>query len=152
MRIGFTGTRRGMTDAQRSSFQKHLLLGLPRTPTELRHGSCEGADVQAARFARSVFDEWRKRFGSTSMIRIIALPGPDDDPHREVSGVDDEVLPGKTHFARNRDIVNASDLVIGCPGEATWQKRGGTFFTMDYAIKKGKPLVIIWPDGTVEWR
>jgi hypothetical protein len=152
MKIGFTGTRNGMTDAQRSKFQELVLLGLSDTPTEFRHGSCKGCDVQAARYLRSIFNEWHERFGSIATIRIVALPGPDGDPCQEISGVDDETLPGKTHFARNRDIVNASDLVIGCPPSDGWMNTGGTFYTLDYAIKKGKPTWVIWPDGRVEKR
>jgi hypothetical protein len=83
---------------------------------------------------------------------IFSHPGPSGDPHIEDSGVDDEVLPGKTHFARNRNIVNASDLIVGCPGVNTWQHFGGTFYTINYAIRQKKSVRIIWPDGRVEER
>ena len=144
MKIGFTGTRLGMTDAQHKKLAYQLMYVVGNAPHEFRHGGCQGADVQAARTIRNCYD--------LGMVRIVCHPGPEGDSFQESSGVDDEELPGKTHFARNRDIVDASDLVVGCPGVATWNERGGTFYTMKYAIKKGKPLVIVWPNGEVEKR
>lgn len=139
MKVGFTGTRNGMTSKQREAFAS---IKESARWIEFHHGGCQGADVQAARIVDSFVDD----------AKIVCHPGPDDDPCRTDSGVDDEVLAGKTHFARNRDIVNGCDVLIGCPGVATWQQRGGTFFTMDYAIKHGKPVKVIWPDGRVEDR
>jgi hypothetical protein len=135
--IGVTATRHGLTDPQLNRIGEIAVALKPKT---LRHGSCRGGDVEIARLLRKLIPA----------IMIIAHPGPDGDPFREDSGVDDEVLPGKTHFARNRDIVNLSDTVLGAPLQIEWQPRGGTWYTLDFARKTGKPTWIVWPDG-MDW-
>lgn len=136
MIIGFSGTRHGMNDVQRALFE-----GLIKEPTEFHHGSCRGSDIQAARIVRSLF---------RNHIPIICHPGPDGDGNREDSGVDDEKRPPRSHLARNRDIVNACDLLIACPFENEEQARGGTWYTINFAKKTGKKVTIIFPDGGVE--
>lgn len=138
MKLGFTGTRKGMTDAQRSAFGQWLY---GRTIAAFHHGSCQGADVQAARV---VHEE------SRTCPVIICHPGPDGDPHKACSGVDSEIRPPKTHFARNRDIVDETDCLVAAPCDMTEQPRGGTWYTVNYARKQGKSVAIIWPDGRVE--
>lgn len=136
--VSFTGTRHGMTVRQ-----KHTFYGLvihwdvvPEAVT-FHHGSCMGADVEAANIANSHADF------------IHAHPGPDGDMCRELSGVDDHTEEGKTHFARNRDMVNLCQLLIACPCDHTEQKRGGTWYTVDYARKHDKRVKIIWPNGKI---
>ncbi len=136
--IGFTGTRHGMTDLQAVMFE-----GLCSGIDVFRHGSCKGSDVQAARIVRRTH---------IKPVHIIAHPGPEVDDCRELSGVDNEVLPGKTHFARNRDIVFYSDHIIATPADMEEQKFGGTWYTIKYAVKMDKPVTIIWPDGSLEAR
>ena len=136
MIVGFTGTRNGMTDEQIAIFE-----GLIPRPASFHHGSCKGADVQAARIVRKLFRDH---------IPIIAHPGPDGDSNREDSGVDDEKCPPRSHLARNRDIVNLCDLLIACPFESEEQPRGGTWYTIRYARNRGVNVTIIYPDGGIE--
>lgn len=135
MKIGFTGTRKGMSEYQLAVFE-----GLLEKMESFHHGSCQGADVEAARIVYSTFLE---------PPEIICHPGPNDDEHQELSGVDTKRKEPKTHFARNRDIVNETDKLIACPCDMTEQKRGGTWYTIRYAKKQGKPVTIIWPDGSI---
>lgn len=146
MDIAVTGTRYGMTDAQRGALGAVLTFDIPNNaPFFLfRHGSCKGVDVETARLVRYIHGPG---------VKIIAHPGPDSlDEWVEDSGVDDEVLPGKTHFARNRDIVRLVDLLIGFPGIDRLTPFEGTFYAISFAVKEGKPVKIIWPNGTVEDR
>lgn len=136
MKLGFTGTSKGMTDLQAT-----MLEGLLPILESFHHGSCKGSDVEAARLVRKTFKVHKT---------IIAYPGPDNDPSNEISGVDDIVKPPKTHFARNRDIVNDTDELIATPAEMVEQETGGTWYTIRYAIKMGKLVTIIWPDGGLE--
>ncbi len=142
IRLGFTGTRRGCTSQQLAAL-KSLLL--EHEPSEFHHGLCEGADAQAHTMTRTLFGR---------QVRIIGHPGPADDPYQIVSLYEDcdELLPHKGHFARNRDIVAACDVLLGTPGEMTHQSRGGTWMTIDHAVKAGRPVRVIYPDGTVEDR
>ena len=125
MKVGFTGTRYGMSERQKEAFR----IGLESvTLYEFHHGSCQGADVEAARIVREVKPD----------CLIVAHPGPDGDPHRELSGVDDVTTAPKTHFARNRDIVNQTDMLAATPLQDEPQSRGGTWYTIGYAQKSGK--------------
>lgn len=132
--IGFTGTRYGMTDLQAAVFE-----GLLGDVKAFHHGSCKGADVEAAHIAHKAFP----------LARIVCHPGPDGDEHQVNSGVDHERWTPKTHFARNRDIVAACDEMIACPKEMQEQQYGGTWFTVRYARKIGKQVTVIWPDGSI---
>lgn len=134
MKVGFTGTRHGMSEMQSRSLGS-LLLQLE--PTEFHHGSCMGSDVAAAKMVRSLFPKcW-----------IVAHPGPDGDSCRRVSGVDNETLPGMNHHARNRDIVFACDVLVGTPQEDEPQPRGGTWYTLGFGDDARKTPVVIWGDG-----
>jgi hypothetical protein len=134
MNVGFTGTRHGMTDAQAAVFEGYL-----SAVGQFHHGSCRGADVQAARIVR------RSCVGPT----IVCHPGPEGDQYSEDSGVDDVFRNPLTHFARNRNIVDETDELIACPCDMTEQPRGGTWYTVNYARKNGKKVTIIWPDGSI---
>lgn len=131
MIIGFTGTRRGMTDAQKKTVEESLIK---LKPDAVGHGDCIGADAE--------FGEMARRLG----IKVIVHP-PVDETHRAFSHAD-EVLPAKTHFARNRDIVQNCNLLLGAPAEFIEQPLGGTWYTLRYAVKYGTPVEIIWPDGS----
>lgn len=50
---------------------------------------------------------------------------------------------------RNQAIVDESEFMIAAPLEFTEQKRGGTWATVRMTRKAGKPLTIVWRDGTV---
>jgi hypothetical protein len=142
--IGFTGTRHGMTEAQKravgaflaSSFElDSFLMG--------RHGDCVGADAE--------FHDMVKALGDPACVTIHP---PVDEALRAFKAGDfkgnDTLLPPKTHFARNRDIVDKSDFLLATPRDSSEQQFGGTWYTVNYARKKGKPVVIFWPDGSLE--
>lgn len=146
MKLGVTASRRGLTDAQKKT-ARELIAGL-QDLTEMHHGCCVGGDCELADITLIV----------NSDTQIIAHPGQSarsgdnewlDQPHL---GAADEVRPTKTHFARNRDIVNETDLLVACPGEKwDWPevpKHGGTAYTVWYATHNNRPVWVIYPDGT----
>ena len=134
-KIGITGTRSGGTLPQLGSLANLLQGIVTRESTiELHHGDCEGVDVQAAIFA------------SKMGIHTVCHP-PVDESHR-ANHESDTILPQQTHFARNRNIVDTCDLLIVIPYQDEWQSLGGTWYTHDYAIKKGVPVMIIQINGT----
>lgn len=130
--IGFTGTKIGMTQEQKDSFKSYLHT----TPAfEFHHGNCVGADADASNIAFNAgFD-------------IIAHPGDSPRFYSNVP-VQQEMLESKPNLSRNKDIVSACDVLVATPGgpEIT---RSGTWATIRYARKAHKPIVIIWPDGSI---
>ena len=137
MRVGFTGTREGMTDNQRSAFG---LWVYARGIAEFHHGACLGADEHAVAI---VDDE------AVPHPRIVAHPG-DWGPMVSTSAtaVSAEVRACRPHLERNRTIVDSCDLLTACP-RGPEEQRSGTWATIRYARKVGRKIVIFWPDGEV---
>jgi hypothetical protein len=134
--VGFTGTRQGMTGAQRRSFVR-LIKEL--NPEEFHHGDCVGADDQAAVIVDDLCPDCD-----------IHMHPPVDNAHRAMNQLAEVIYEPKTHFARNRDIVNACGVLIGISLLPQRQANGGTWYTIAYAEKKGRTVYVIWPDGTEE--
>lgn len=130
--VGFTGTRMGMTAAQMSTFAR---LRTELQLTVFHHGDCVGADAEAHDLV----------VGGGSPVEVHVHP-PVDDTHRAWKKGDVEHKP-LTHFARNRAIVIASDVLMAASASPERLTRGGAWYTIDYARKLGKPVVILWPDG-----
>ena len=137
--VGYTGTRHGMSPAQLDHVIR-LVTGLYKLDElTAHHGDCVGGDNE--------FHDVMTRFA-----RAIVIHAPvdranraycDRDQPRGDNRHDTIVMPAKTHFARNRDIVIASSIMIAAPYEPIYQTRGGTWYTVDYARKMGKPLALV---------
>ncbi len=123
-----------MTPQQKEAFVR-LVVDLQ--PTDFHHGDCVGADDEAATIA------------DANGAYVVCHP-PIENKLRAFNPCSLNVRPAKTHFARNRDIVNETDLLIATPCEDKQQAFGGTWRTITYAMKVGKPVKVIWPDGRVE--
>jgi hypothetical protein len=131
--IGFTGTQRGATEAQSETLLSALIGFREAGVLWMENGDCIGADDDAGRV-------WRILGGKVS------LHPPTNDSKRAWMTAHRQANP-KPYLDRNRGIVDASTVVVATPGEADEQPRGGTWYTIRYARKKGKPLMIITPDG-----
>jgi hypothetical protein len=143
--FGFTGTHRGQTKAQLASLKRllqsyrALSTGIPN----FRHGLCVGADDQAAALA-----------GGLGFF-VIAFPGfPPKDPtdlsNRGIFAKNDLVMEAEPFVVRDYKIVDASDVMIATPAQKMEILRSGTWTTVRYAKKQGKPVIIIYPDGVLE--
>ena len=134
MIYGFTGTRDGATDAQKTSmrvyFDKHRATGF-------RHGCCKGADEDAVTIFAGVVPIYAHPPLVKSYLSGYAF------------SLSDVVLEAKEYLERNRDIVDLSAKLAACP-KGPEELRSGTWSTIRYAAKVGKPCVIFWPDGRVE--
>jgi hypothetical protein len=141
LRIGFTGTREGLTERQLSAFR--VRTEDLKQFAELHHGACVGADAGAVWLAWYTHERW-------GWPKIIAhpsdLPGLTDPEAIAHSHV---VLPAKPPLERNRDIVDDCDMLLACPKGMAEERRSGTWSTVRYARKAGKPIVLFWPDGKV---
>lgn len=132
MKIGVTGTRFGCTAEQLYQLTG-LIQNLKMIDSELHHGDCIGVDAEAHAIAR------------TLEMDVIIHPPIDEKLRAFCKG--DFSLLAKTHFSRNRDIVNISDILIGVPKAMIELPSGGTWYTINYARKQKKRYIVIWPDG-----
>ncbi len=137
MRLGFTGTRHGMTPSQLVSVG--ILFKVYAPELELHHGDCVGADEHAHDLA-----------GRVNARRVVHPPT--DQQHRAFVQYYDEIRDPQTKFARNRAIVNETSALVATPWQdfrPSAKTGGGTWYTIEYAEKKGRHIYIVWPDGRI---
>lgn len=136
IKIGFTGTRHGMTQAQRAAVYEFLYT---REGGEFHHGDCIGADAEAHDVAAMAgFDP------NDGGIVV----HPPTDPKARAFKTCSIVLDPLPYLVRNRAIVDETSWLIATPAEAVEQARGGTWYTVRYARSLKKNLRIFLPDGT----
>jgi hypothetical protein len=139
--IAFTGTRLGLNARQQLALESVFVVfnttGQPQLKAAL-HGDAVGADVQfaavAKRFRYLVFgypvegrDSDRGHF-------------PNDETRMQTSG---------GYLARNRLLVDSCDILIAAPPCDEPQEKGGTWYTIKYASKVAKPVIMLWRDLVV---
>jgi hypothetical protein len=132
--LAFTGTRSGMTDAQKKTVRE-LLIRLH--PSAVRHGDCVGADADFHAIA------------AAQQIPIFIHP-PINPTFRANLPSPVLPMPPKEYLARNRDMVDASKHLIAAPKEAIEQPTGGTWYTVRYAMKMRKFIYVVWPSGVID--
>lgn len=131
MKLGFTGTRRGMTPAQRAGCIIHLQRLAPK---ELHHGDALGADAEMHAIAVE------------HDVRVVVHP-PLTSAQRAFCE-SDVIRPELPFMTRNRAIVDETDVLLAAPhGPEAKAPRSGTWRTIRYARRSGKPVVIVHPDG-----
>lgn len=128
MKLGFTGTRMGMSREQKVSFDA-LLFELQ--PTEFHHGGCVGADAQAHEIVRHRLPECR-------IVIHPTRPGP----HRASELVADELRDEAPPLDRNRTIVDSVEHMAAAPLGDQEVLRSGTWATIRYA-RKHCPLKVL---------
>lgn len=129
MKIGFTGTRQGMTKVQEIT-----LNALMPQRAEFHHGDCIGADAQAHLIAQR----------HQCIIHIY----PPLHQNKRAFSRNAFIVHNPTHYlSRNREIVRVSDWLIAAPFEATEQLRSGTWSTVRFAVGGHKRVTVILPNG-----
>lgn len=121
MKIGFTGTRFGISDNQYRELVKFLT---DTDITELHHGDCIGADAQAHAFTRI-----RK-----PLCTIVVHPPKINMYRAWCEG--DVVKEPLDYLTRDRMIVDSVDLLIACPQTNHEIRQSGTWYTIRYAVKQ----------------
>lgn len=127
MKIGFTGTQDGTTCEQHEALVRVLKESV-------------GADEEAADIIHECVPK----------PTIIGHPPTNRKKmSRFVEYVCNDIAPAEPYLIRNHRIVDATEKMIACPkgDEELWS---GTWATIRFARRSKKPVVIIWPDGTVE--
>jgi len=130
MIVGFTGTRKGMTQMQ----QDQLALALscfynPAGANELHVGGAAGADDEA----------WVAAEAAGYDVHVHPCPGVVRDDLQD-GAVWHETFPP---LERNRHIVAASDILVAAARTNTEEQRSGTWATVRYARDKGIPIVML---------
>lgn len=133
MKIGFTGTQRGMTQPQKAALHQWLI---EHEPSELHHGDCLGADAQV--------------HGLCCEELIQTVLHPPINPAKRAFCASRRVRTPKPYLVRNKDIVDDTDMLIATPGEMIARLRSGTWSTVRYAAKTGKRSILVFPDGTID--
>lgn len=139
-KLGFTGTRKGMTVEQKAEFRWVATLG---RVTEFHHGACVGADVDA---------DWI--ISQYQEVQRHVHPGCSYDgnmPFFVEPKIGAIIYKPRRYLHRNKVIVDSTDRLIACP-DGPEKVRSGTWSTIRYAMEQGKPVYIIYPDGSVEIR
>ena len=131
MKVGFTGTQRGMTDMQTSALRSLLRA----TDGEFHHGDCIGADDQAHDVAVAL-----------GLIPVIHPP-INSAKRAWNTAHQGRICEPKKYLARNKDIVRETEMLIAAPGEDNEQLRSGTWSTVRFARKLGRAIWVIFPDG-----
>lgn len=133
-RLGFTGTRKEPTEAQLDWLWTEIAQY-----DELHHGACVGADYCAHQAALS----------SGIAGECLVVHPPENDRLRMTYDPRALWLPAKPYLVRNRDIVDATDVLIALP-DGPERRESGTWSTVRYAAKLRRPVTICYPDGTVK--
>jgi hypothetical protein len=128
MKVGVTGTRSGMNDRQMLAVIEFLKTC---GATELHHGDCVGVDVEVAEVA------------TVLGIKTVCHPPSKDELRAYHKST--EIRTRLSYLARNRNIVDETDLLLVVPYQDTHQTSGGTWYTHDYAVKKEKPIKLFLP-------
>lgn len=133
--LGITGTRDGMTSAQKLT-SVNLLTEFFYRANNLHHGDCIGVDAEFAEIADEL-----------GGILIVGHPPIEDKYRAYFSNHID--WPEENYIERNRRIVDLSEVLVAFPKSKKESRFGGTWYTVRYARTQGTPILIVWPDGTV---
>lgn len=137
MKVGFTGTQRGLTDPQYDALWNILYEeDWWEPPCEFHHGDCIGADDVAHSHADVI-----------GAYNLIVHPPSNSSKRAFCRG--NETRKPKPYPQRNHDIVDETQVLVACPGEDHEVVRSGTWATIRYARKRGREIHIIFPDGSV---
>lgn len=134
MEVGFTGSSERVTQAQEAGVRRVLR----RNVGEFHHGDCIEGDAKAHAIALDLGCE-------------VHLHPPTNPVKRAFCTGATIIHPPAEYLVRNRHIVDATQKLIACP-KGPEETRSGTWSTVRYALKRGKPVCIIWPDGSIEIR
>lgn len=135
IRVGFTGTQRGMTHAQRA--QVEWVLTSLGDQVWAHHGDCIGADAD--------FHAICLRLRPWTVAGITGHPP--ENPIKRAFCDFDEICEPAPYLVRNQDIVVIAERMIATPGEMEEVQRSGTWSTVRAARRGRRPLAIVYPNG-----
>ncbi len=129
-KVGFTGTRHGMSDEQIKEFKK---LITSKKTEEFHHGMCVGSDKQA----HDIVEKKITTVGHPPVYK------------KFVADCSCDVLKKPyDYLARNKNIVDSTDILIATP-DCKEKVRSGTWSTVRYARIQGKKIYVIHKNGRI---
>ena len=128
MRVGFTGSREGMSQHQKEQF---VLKMFELLPTEFHHGDCEGADAEAHDIVREFLPN----------VKIVIHPPENRVKRANMKG--DEYRKPDMYLNRNKHIVDETEFLFAAPKTDVEELRSGTWSTVRYARKIHRPCTIL---------
>lgn len=136
LRIGFAGSRYGMTNRQKAVF---TILISSLQPDEFHHGDCLGADFEAATLV----------FKLLKSCGVYTHP-PLRDGNRAFFKYPVKVYPKKAYTVRDRDIVDLTDILIATPKSSS-RDFSGTWYSIRYAAGLSRAAFVIDPKTGKVW-
>ena len=131
MIVGFTGTRKGMSEKQIKLVTEFLKKEGSKI-SKILHGGCIGADMDfhnlCKEYKREVYPGH-----STYNKKDNSFKGDYEDA--------DIIHQSKPYLERNKDIVDNCDILIATP--LINSSKGGTWYTINYAEKNNKLTIIL---------
>lgn len=128
MKIGFTGTKEGMSQKQKDAF---VAILQERCVKEFHHGDCLGADADAHNLVRQHFPD------------VYIVIHPPTYAYLQAHKEGDYIHEPKPYLDRNKDIVNDTEYLIAAPKENEEVLRSGTWATIRQARRTNKPHSIL---------
>lgn len=129
--IGFTGTREGMSDFQKRTFETVMYAAvLQGDVVVLHHGDCKGADAEAHDIALKLG------------CGIIIHPPVKRIMRAYCQGAN-EIMPPEDYLERDQCIVNSCIGMIAAPKSDKEELRSGTWYTIRYARKMNKRVILL---------
>jgi hypothetical protein len=129
--LGITGSRHGITDAQRIALRE-----LIDSADAIHHGACVGADEESHDIAQLL---GKRIYIHPPINEKWMMP-------RE-KWLDEHVVYGAVEYhERNRSIVNLCQTLLALP-DGPKRLRSGTWSTVRYAHDMKVETIICYPDG-----
>jgi len=132
MKIGFRGTREGMTERQKQGLRQVLA---EYRPDEFHHGDFVGADAEAHEIVRTTYPA----------IPVVIHPPSRKSLRAFCQG--DEQRPARGYIARNRELVATCDLLVAAPKSMEDQQMSGTWALIRYARIRRVTVVVLNPEA-----
>jgi hypothetical protein len=128
MKVGFTGTRKGLSEKQKELLKDFFINN---NITELHHGDALGADTEAHNIFISIYPN----------AKVVLYPSDLERANNKATNLV-EYRPTPP-LKRNEDIVRNCNLLIVCPKSEKEEKRSGTWATYRHAKSINKPIKIL---------
>jgi hypothetical protein len=133
LELGFTGTRIGMSENQKSQLIVILktIMSMDFLSVHFHHGACIGADIEADQIARNLG------------CKIHIHPSTDSNTRVFCEELGDITYEPKPPLVRDKDIA-LCDILIAAPKSDNRIIRSGTWATVRYYEKlHGKEAIIL---------